>query len=394
MTAYNISTFKLIVNFSVAFDVVLEMTMSRNLGFMKAGGDVDGVLKQLQKDLDYRGIVSSLQMFRRHQDWEVLMDAQALAMPIIDRICRLNPLSKFFKPNQSAVFALRCRRILKDRFNEEKEGTAAKGEDRPQDFTSAFLEAQRKDPSISDGQLIGYVQANLVAGSDTTAVILRTAIYYALKQPWIAKRIVEEVDAKVDVFPVPFRTARFELSFCAAVVREALRKHFAFIGMMEREVPAGGCEMPDGRRLPAGVVIGMHGDLIGRDKAIFGDDAEEFNPLRWLPGPNEPQHEFDERLRVMNAHDLAFGHGARGCIGRHVAEMEIYKFIPTFFGLLEVRSPASLTSLDRGLTCMQQPRLVHPSQPWQLRQLFVFKQSGMDMHLKWRVGKGLGSLLA
>lgn len=44
----------------VAFDAVLEMTMSRNLGFMKAGGDVDGVLKQLQKDLDYRGIVSSL----------------------------------------------------------------------------------------------------------------------------------------------------------------------------------------------------------------------------------------------------------------------------------------------------------------------------------------------
>jgi hypothetical protein len=41
----------------VAFDAVLEMTMSRNLGFMKAGGDVDGVLKQLQKDLDYRGIV-------------------------------------------------------------------------------------------------------------------------------------------------------------------------------------------------------------------------------------------------------------------------------------------------------------------------------------------------
>jgi hypothetical protein len=42
---------------SVAFDAVLEMTMSQNLGFMKAGGDVDGVLKQLQKDLDYRGIV-------------------------------------------------------------------------------------------------------------------------------------------------------------------------------------------------------------------------------------------------------------------------------------------------------------------------------------------------
>lgn len=34
--------------------------MSRSLGFMTASGDVDGVLKQLQKDLDYRGIVGGV----------------------------------------------------------------------------------------------------------------------------------------------------------------------------------------------------------------------------------------------------------------------------------------------------------------------------------------------
>ncbi|KAK4504427.1 hypothetical protein PRZ48_005343 [Zasmidium cellare] len=333
-----------------AFDVVMEMTMSRNLGFMKAGGDVDGVLKQLQKDLDYRGI--------------------ALSMPLIDRICRLNPLSRFFKPNQSSVFALRCKAMLAERLNADPTLYAKDEEKRPQDFVTTFLEIQRGDPSISDGQLIGYTQANLIAGSDTTAVILRTAIYYALKQPWISQRIVEEVDAKCDAFPVPYRTARFDMPFCAAVVREALRMHFAFIGMMEREVPKGGCEMPDGRILPEGVVIGMHGDLIGRDTSIFGEDADEFNPLRWLKASKESKSEYEQRLKMMNAHDLAFGHGARGCIGRHVAEMEIYKFIPTFFGLLE-------------------PTLVQQDKPWNLRQLFVFKQSGMEMNLKWRENKGL-----
>lgn len=252
-------------------------------------------------------------------------------MPVIDRIWRLNPLSQWWKPKQSAAFALRCKKILADRLAEEDARS-----DRPQDFTSAFLQAQRKDPSISDGQMIGYVQANLVAGSDTTAVILRTAIYYAMKQPWIQRRIVEEVDAKVSSFPVSFQTARFELPFCAAVVRESLRKHFAFIGMMEREVPVGGCTLPSGRVLPAGVVIGMHGDLIGRDKTIFGQDADEFNPTRWLQESGEPAEAYQKRLAAMNAHDLSFGHGARGCIGRHVAEMEIYKFVPTFFGLLEV----------------------------------------------------------
>ena len=35
---------------------------------------------------------------------------------------------------------------------------------------------------------------------------------------------------------------------------------------------------------------------------------------------------------------------------------------------------------------------MRPDEPWQLRQLFVFKQSGMDMYLKWRNDRSLASL--
>ncbi|KAL6232308.1 hypothetical protein BDW75DRAFT_232915 [Aspergillus navahoensis] len=293
-----------------AFDAVLEMTMSRNLGFMKAGGDVEGVLKQLQKDLDYRGI--------------------ALAMPIIDRIWRLNPLSRLFKPNQSSHFAMRCKRIFEDRIEQEQLNTAP---EQP-DFARRFLEAQRRDPSISDGQLIGYMQANLIAGSDTTVVVMRTAIYYTLKYPWIHSRLVYELDSRRD----------------PRISAQTLR----LIGMMERETPPAGVELPDGHVLPGRVVIGMHGDLIGRDRSIFGDDADEFNPLRWLPAPGEAEADFQARLR-------------------HVAEMEIYKFVPTFFALMK-------------------PSFVHPERSWTLRQLFVFKQEGMDMNLEWRDGRGVESI--
>lgn len=274
----------------------------------------------------------------------MLIVDQALAMPIIDRIWRLNPVSKFFKPKQSGHFAMRCKRILEERIEQEKSGLPTERQNGPHDFAHRFLEAQRKDPDISDGQLIGYMQANLIAGSDTTAVVMRTAIYYTLKSPWIHKRIVDELDKYNGPLPIPFRVARFQLSFCGAVVREALRKHFAFIGMMERETPQPGVQLPDGHWLPGGVVIGMHGDLIGRDKGIFGEDADEFNPLRWLRRPQELEEDYQARLNVMNAHDLAFGHGPRGCIGKHVAEMEIYKFIPTFFALVKVRSSPLIPS--------------------------------------------------
>lgn len=152
-------------------------------------------------------------------------------MPTIDKLYKMNPVKGFFKPNQSSHFATRCRKILHDRLSQQ-DGSEEARKGRPTDFTDRFLEAQKKDPSISEGQLIGYVQANLIAGSDTTAVVIRSAIYYALKQPWIHKRMVEEIDAKYNgTFPVPYKVARFELPFCAAVIRESLRKHFAFIGV-------------------------------------------------------------------------------------------------------------------------------------------------------------------
>ncbi|CAD6580679.1 MAG: hypothetical protein ASARMPREDX12_000234 [Alectoria sarmentosa] len=331
-----------------------KMTMSRSIGFMKAGGDVDGVLKTLQKELDYRGIT--------------------LAMPGLDDIFRLNPISAFLRPNQTAHFAQRSRRILEDRLS-EKDGADEVGRTRPLDFTHRFLEAQKKDPTITDGQMIGYVQANLVAGSDTTAIAMRTAIYYTLKTPWILKRLREELDSRNITYPIPYKTAYYELPFCAAVVKEALRYHFPLIGLMERLIPESGLELPDGKKLPGGTVIGMQPDLIGCDKGIYGADADEFNPVRWLQAPGETDKDHGERLKAMNGADLAFGYGPRACLGKHVAEMEIYKFIPTLFGLLDLN-------------------FVRPNEPWKLRKLFIVKQSGMDMYMSWREGKNLDSLKA
>lgn len=259
-------------------------------------------------------------------------------MPGLDDIFRLNPISAFLRPNQTAHFAQRSRRILEDRLS-EKDGADEVGKTRPLDFTHGFLEAQKKDPSITDGQMIGYVQANLVAGSDTTAIAMRTAIYYTLKNPWILRRLRGELDSRNITYPISYKTAYYELPFCAAIVKEALRYHFPLIGLMERLIPESGLELPDGKKLPGGTVIGMQPDLIGCDKGIYGADADEFNPVRWLQAPAETDENYCKRLKAMTSADLAFGYGPRACLGKHVAEMEIYKFIPTLFGLLDVGSP-------------------------------------------------------
>ena len=43
-----------------AFDVILQVTLSDTLGFMGKGGDIDNFFKNLDINIDYSGLVSSL----------------------------------------------------------------------------------------------------------------------------------------------------------------------------------------------------------------------------------------------------------------------------------------------------------------------------------------------
>lgn len=50
---------------------------------------------------------------------------------------------------------------------------------------------------------------------------------------------------------------------------------------MPRYVPKGGCEIA-GEWLAEGTRVGMNAAVVQRDEGVFGKDAEEFVPERWL----------------------------------------------------------------------------------------------------------------
>lgn len=64
------------------------------------------------------------------------------------------------------------------------------------------------------------------------------------------------------------------------------------------------------------------------NEGVWGPDAREFRPERWLEAQAEALGGNKDRLRRMEAYYLPFGLGSRTCIGRHISMLEMTKLMP------------------------------------------------------------------
>lgn len=108
-----------------------------------------------------------------------------------------------------------------------------------------------------------------------------------------------------------------------AVVKESMRYSAPFPTAFPRDVMPGAENSIPGIKgpLPIGTLVGVSLWGISRDPAVWGDDAREWKPQRWLDAPNEAARKaLEEKLAV-------FGKGARGCSGKEVALMIVMEAV-------------------------------------------------------------------
>ncbi|KAF5583101.1 cytochrome P450 monooxygenase [Fusarium subglutinans] len=301
------------------WDMISSATFSQRFGYMEKAYDFDGTIHTADQVTDYFAMVGQ--------------------MPFLDYLLDKNPIKRIGPPNLGNVTRISVEKMMSrvDKLDEIDRKPAEE-----LDFLDHFLNAMKKSPDLVDTSVItGYLQVNMLAGADTTAITLRAIFNFLLENPLTMTRLKKELlsldyDAAEEKV-VSYKSAR-AVPYLDAVIRESMRMHPGVGMLLERYVPDTGLQLPDGSFVPGGTAVGLNPYIIGRNKGIWGDDADEFRPERWLQKSGEDDEAFQQRLRQMNGADLTFGGGSRICIGRNLALLEIYKVVATLVSRYEILS--------------------------------------------------------
>jgi cytochrome P450 len=126
-----------------------------------------------------------------------------------------------------------------------------------------------------------------MAGSDTTAAAITAILYHLMRTPAAYTTLTAEIDEAAQaslLSPVIQYHEAVGLPYLMAYCKEGIRLHPSIGLTLPRHVPKGGCLIA-GKWFPAGTRVGMNAAVVQRNKDVFGEDADEFVPERWL-GPD------------------------------------------------------------------------------------------------------------
>ena len=139
---------------------------------------------------------------------------------------------------------------------------------------------------------------------------MNSILYHLMHNPAAYEKLTAEIDTAVadGMLSMPATYAEaVKLPYLEACINEGMRLHPSVGLTMPRLVPASGETIP-GFYFPEGYRVGVNGAIVQYDKDVFGPDADDFNPDRWIKG------DAVRMIRTM----FHFGVGPRTCIGKNI----------------------------------------------------------------------------
>ncbi|GMR45274.1 hypothetical protein PMAYCL1PPCAC_15469, partial [Pristionchus mayeri] len=203
----------------------------------------------------------------------------------------------------------------------ERKAARVRGEKSSGDFIDLFLDAEvdvsevqfgeESDTSrkLSSEEIIGQCMIFLLAGFDTTSNSLAYTTHFLANHPEVQKRIIDEVDSFLLENEIIEVERLNQLPYMEAVIKESLRHYPLGTVAVTRECTKA-CEI-NGTKFEVGDQIQTDTWTMHMDESVWGEDAKEFRPERWLEESDRPRSAFQ-----------SFGEGPRICLGMRLAYME------------------------------------------------------------------------
>ncbi|XP_068217922.1 probable cytochrome P450 49a1 [Palaemon carinicauda] len=179
-----------------------------------------------------------------------------------------------------------------------------------------LMETLLLTPGLSRKDVVTLILDMLFAGIDTTSHTLGFTLYLLARNPECQAKLQEEIDKVVGDHEGPLTSRHLDqMTYMKAVLKESLRIFPLVMGVLrniEKDTVFSGYLIPKGSAVVAS-------NMFMCEEEEYFHKAKEFIPERWLR---------DRPCGAINPHvSQPFGLGTRMCVGRRIAEQEIYIFL-------------------------------------------------------------------
>ncbi|KAI9987961.1 hypothetical protein PInf_024221 [Phytophthora infestans] len=207
---------------------------------------------------------------------------------------------------------------------EERKTAGSVATDGKRNIISLFLDGAsddaKSDQDLDPKYLRDIVVSFMTAGRDTTTAALSWFFYTVSQHPEVEEKIRDEIFSKIPelangVISSPSTSQVNDLLYLEATVKEVLRLYPSIPSNIREALED--VILCDGTVVKAGEAVSWSAYSMGRMPQVWGPDAKEFKPERWIDAST------GKLVGVPSFKYPLFNAGPRTCLGTKLVMMEL-----------------------------------------------------------------------
>ncbi|KAG2525575.1 hypothetical protein BBO99_00004608 [Phytophthora kernoviae] len=187
--------------------------------------------------------------------------------------------------------------------------------------------------STSSSDMRDAMMNFFLAGKETTSFSLTWIIVNLNRHPRVLAKLRAEIQEKLPglmtgELQVPTMEDLQKVPYIEAVLKESLRLNMTGV----HRTPFRSTTLREGTFVPFGTYVVMSVYAAARVKGVWGEDAAEYNPDRWIDPTTG-------KIKAINPFQfITFGGGPHQCIGMRFAMLEMQTVIAVLFSRFDIKT--------------------------------------------------------